>query len=114
MVILRPKNLKKCCFDTSHPSKNGDVVPGFIIHPSTSDLASRLQIDPEFLSKENYSGIYDEAGDYIPQYCDDPEKIPQGGLTANQETSTPANAGTAGGAEGPSDSSSTTDASPES
>lgn len=110
MVILRPKNLKKCCFDTSHPSKNGDVIPGFIIHPSTSELASRLQIDPEFLSRENYSGIYDEAGDYIPQYCDDPEKIPQGGLVANQESSTiPALAGTAGGAEGPSESSSNAD-----
>lgn len=61
-------------------------APGFVVHPSTSELASQLMIDPQALSNENYSGLYDEAGDYVPQYCDDPEKIPQGGLQANTPT----------------------------
>lgn len=108
MVKLRPSWLpqsKVCqavpiCMD----------VPGFVCHPSTSELASQLMIDPQALSNENYSGLYDENGDYVPQYCDDPEKIPQGGLTANSE-STPVGPAPSAGAPGPdSDASADSDA----
>lgn len=97
MVKLRPSWLppaKVCqavpiCMD----------VPGFVCHPSTSELASQLMIDPQALSNENYSGLYDENGDYVPQYCDDPEKIPQGGLSANPTGTVEATPGTVGGEE---------------
>lgn len=84
MIKLRPSWLP--------PAKCSQVLPpvcpepGFIIHPSTSELASQLMIDPESLSNENYSGLYDENGDYIPQYCDNPDDIPQGMIQANEST----------------------------
>lgn len=100
MVILRPPKLKKAEYDPFVRVPNYDVDPGFVIHPSTSELAERLQVDPTLLNNENYSGIYDENGDYIPQYCDDPDKIPQGTLEANVDKS-PDVPGTAGEASGP-------------
>ena len=61
-------------------------IPQFVIHPSTSELAEQLVVDPEALANENYSGIYDESGDYVPQYCDNPDDIPQGvEMVANSE-----------------------------
>lgn len=58
------------------------VVPdgnssGFPVHPSASELAESLLSDPEALKNETYEpGIYDESGDYYPQYSDDPSKLP--------------------------------------
>lgn len=66
------------------PAEN--VCPPFVIHPESSDLAEQLLVDSEALSKENYSGIFDENGDYVPQYCDNPDDIPRGALEANPGT----------------------------
>lgn len=101
MVIIRPSKLIPAKYSAFQPRKEAYEVPGFVIHPSTSELAERLQVDPTALSNENYSGIYDENGDYIPQYCDDPEKIPQGALAANAETTPDSDPASAGGADGP-------------
>lgn len=102
MVITRPKGLK-VKFSAVYRLPFYDVIPGFVVHPSTSELAERLQVDSEFLSKENYSGIYDENGDFIPQYCDDPEKIPQSTFVANPDITPPSPDGPLGGAPGPVD-----------
>lgn len=52
--------------------------PGFPVHPSASELAEQMLIDPEVLKNETYEpGIYDEDGDYYPQYTDDPSKLPE-------------------------------------
>lgn len=52
--------------------------PGFPIHPSASELAEQMLVDPEVLKNETYEpGIYDEDGDYYPQYTDDPSKLPE-------------------------------------
>lgn len=52
---------------------------GFPIHPSASELAEDLLVDPEVLKNETYEpGIYDEDGDYYPQYTDDPSALPDG------------------------------------
>lgn len=51
---------------------------GFPIHPSASELAESMLVDPEALKNETYEpGIYDEEGDYYPQYADDPSKLPE-------------------------------------
>lgn len=51
--------------------------PGFPIHPSASELAEEMLVDPDVLKNETYEpGIYDEDGDYYPQYTDDPESMP--------------------------------------
>lgn len=51
---------------------------GFPIHPSASELAEDLLVDPEVLKNETYEpGIYDEDGDYYPQYSDDPNSLPE-------------------------------------
>lgn len=100
MVITRPKSLK-VKISAVHRLSFYDVIPGFVVHPSTSELAERLQVDSEFLSKENYSGIYDENGDFIPQYCDDPEKIPQSTLVANQDKTLPSQDASPGETPGP-------------
>lgn len=53
--------------------------PGFPIHPSASDLAEQILVDPDALKNETYEpGIYDESGDYYPQYTDDPSSLPDG------------------------------------
>lgn len=101
MVTLRPKDLIKSKYSAFVPRPEAYVIPGFVVHPSTSELAERLQVDPTALNNENYSGIYDENGDYIPQYCDDPEKIPQGALEANLDKSPESSPASAGGADGP-------------
>lgn len=102
MVIVRPKGLKPSKVNPCPLSDFDMTDPGFIVHPPTSVLAEQLQVDPMALQNENYSGIYDENGDYIPQYCDDPEKIPQGAMVANSDKpSTPG--GTDGGAGAPDD-----------
>lgn len=50
----------------------------FPIHPSASELAESMLVDPEALKNETYEpGIYDEDGDYYPQYSDDPSKLPE-------------------------------------
>ena len=67
-------------------------LPPLIIHPSTSSLANDLLVDPEAY-QQNYNGIYDESGDYVPQYCDNPDDIPRSmadTLVANKETANPA------------------------
>lgn len=56
------------------------VVPdmGFPIHPSASELAEQMLVDSDVLKNETYEpGIYDEDGDYYPQYTDDPAKLPE-------------------------------------
>lgn len=51
--------------------------PGFPIHPSASELAEDMLVDPDVLKNETYEpGIYDEDGDYYPQYSDDPSSLP--------------------------------------
>lgn len=51
---------------------------GFPIHPSASELAESMLQDPDALKNETYEpGIYDEEGDYYPQYADDPSKMPE-------------------------------------
>ena len=60
-------------------------LPPMIKHPSTSSLANDLLVDPDAF-QQNYNGIYDESGDYVPQYCDNPDDIPRGSLVANEET----------------------------
>lgn len=104
MVITRPKGLK-VKLSAVYRLSFYDVIPGFVVHPSTSELAERLQVDSEFLSKENYSGIYDENGDFVPLYCDDPEKIPRSTFVANQDTNTPSQDASPGGTQGPDDTS---------
>lgn len=53
--------------------------PGFPIHPSASEIAEQILVDPDVLKNETYEpGIYDESGDYYPQYTDDPSKLPEG------------------------------------
>lgn len=51
--------------------------PGnFVIHISTSDLVSQLVVDSQALNNEFHEpGVYDESGDYVPQYSDDPRDI---------------------------------------
>ena len=84
MVKLRPDWLTDTCGFQAVPIVCD--IPGFVIHPSTSELAELLMVDPTALSNENYSGVYDENGDYIPQYADDPEQIPQGQITPNPDS----------------------------
>lgn len=49
----------------------------FPVHPSASDLAEQMLVDPDVLKNETYEpGLYDEDGDYYPQYSDDPSKLP--------------------------------------
>lgn len=44
--------------------------------PSASSLMVDLLSDPEALKNERHDpGVYDEDGDFIPQYSDDPEMI---------------------------------------
>lgn len=49
----------------------------FPIHPSASELMEQMLVDPEALKNETYEpGIYDEDGDYYPQFSDDPSALP--------------------------------------
>lgn len=51
--------------------------------PNTSELAEDLLVDPEALKLETHEpGIYDESGDYIPQYSDDPKDLELFGPTS--------------------------------
>ena len=51
---------------------------GFPIHPSASELAEQMLVDPSVLQNETYEpGIYDESGDYYPQYSDNPADMPE-------------------------------------
>ena len=44
--------------------------------PSTAELAEDLLVDPEALKLETHEpGVFDENGDYIPQYSDDPKDL---------------------------------------
>lgn len=108
MVTIYPKFIKiKNVKSVDYSTPLTDFIPSFVIHPPTSELAERLLVDPTSLSNENYSGIYDESGDYVPQYCDNPEDIPQGAIPANIDTGTvtPSSDGPTGGSEGPATSS---------
>lgn len=88
MVTLRPKGFKPSKIVANQIILPDDYQsPAFVIHPPTSKLAEMLVVDSTALQDENYSGIYDDSGDYIPQYCDNPDEIPQGSLKANQESS---------------------------
>lgn len=50
----------------------------FPVHPSASELMEQMLVDPDALKNETYEpGIYDEDGDYYPQYSDDPSKLPE-------------------------------------
>lgn len=43
---------------------------------STAQLAEDLIVDPEALKLETHEpGVFDENGDYIPQYSDDPRDL---------------------------------------
>lgn len=49
---------------------------GLPVLPSASSLMVDLLSDPEALKNERHDpGVYDEDGDFIPQYSDDPERI---------------------------------------
>lgn len=86
MVTLRPKGQKPSKYVANSVVLPDDYKsPAFVIHPPTSKLAEMLVVDSTALQNENYSGIYDGTGDYVPQYCDDPEQIPRGALQANAE-----------------------------
>lgn len=44
--------------------------------PSTAELAEDLMVDPEALKMETHEpGIFDESGDYVPMYSDDPKDL---------------------------------------
>lgn len=44
--------------------------------PSTSELAEDLLVDPEALKLETHEpGVFDEKGDYVPQYSDNPADL---------------------------------------
>lgn len=90
VTIYPPFLLKKGVKIQSAKYSSGieDVIPSFTIHPPTSELAERLLVDPTSLAGENYSGIYDEAGDYVPQYCDNPEDIPRGSVIPSNPSET--------------------------
>ena len=53
---------------------------GFPIHPSASELAEQMLVDPSGFGKRNLRTryLYDESGDYYPQYSDDPSALPEG------------------------------------
>lgn len=72
------KTLVSGIYRRSYVDPELDICPPFVIHPESSELAEQLLIDPQALANENYSGIYDENGDYIPQYAENPDDIPQG------------------------------------
>lgn len=85
MIILRPKGFKPSKYVANILNLPEDYKsPCFVIHPPTHELAEMLVVDSTALQDENYSGVYDETGDYIPQYCDNPDDIPRGALTANE------------------------------
>ena len=49
---------------------------GFPALPDASSLVVDMLNDPEALKAEKHDpGLYDENGDYYPQYSDDPEYI---------------------------------------
>lgn len=49
---------------------------GFPVMPDASSLIDVLTTDPEALKNERHDpGVYDENGDYVPQYSDNPEDI---------------------------------------
>ena len=86
MVKIYPVGWKRKTVYRKEPCDG--KTPQFVIHPSTSELAEQLVTDPEALANENYSGIYDASGDYVPQYCDNPDEIPQGSMSANSASPT--------------------------
>lgn len=46
------------------------------LRPSTAQLIEDLMVDPEALKMETHEpGVFDEDGDYIPQYSDDPRDL---------------------------------------
>lgn len=68
----------------------------FVIHLSTSDLVTQLVVDPEALRNEHHEpGVFDEEGDYYPQYSDDPDDLKY--IGANSGTSS--DPGTSGDSE---------------
>lgn len=65
---------------------------GFTIHISTSDLVQMLVVDSEALKNEHHEpGVYDESGDYVPQFSDDPRDLEH--ITPNPSTAPGASEG---------------------
>lgn len=64
------------------PTLSESVLIAIPARPSTSELAEDLLVDPEALKLETHEpGIYDETGDYIPQFSDDPKDLEMFGPT---------------------------------
>jgi len=87
-MLLRPVWLKPS-LNIAHELVLPNGRTCFVIHPATHELAEMLVVDSTALQDENYSGVYDAEGDYIPQYCDNPDDIPQGALQANIDSPAP-------------------------
>lgn len=99
-MLLRPIDLPPSEVIQHRQDISLNRNPCFVVHPETSVLAEQLLVDASALSEENYSGVFDETGDYIPQYCDNPDDVPRGmDISANQQEPKP------GGATGPSNTS---------
>lgn len=46
--------------------------------PSTAELAEDLLVDPEALKLETHEpGVFDENGEFVPMYSDDPRDLEQ-------------------------------------
>ena len=57
------------------PRPESELIP-IPRRPSTAELAEDLMVDPEALKLETHDpGIYDESGDYVPMYSDDPKDL---------------------------------------
>lgn len=57
------------------PVPEGDFI-AIPARPSTAQLAEDLTVDPEALKLETHDpGVFDEKGDYIPMYSDDPKDL---------------------------------------
>lgn len=58
-----------------NPIPEGEFI-AIPARPSTAQLAEDLLVDPEALKLETHDpGVFDEKGDYIPMYSDDPKDL---------------------------------------
>lgn len=70
------------------------VPYNFPVLPDSSNIMELVLTDPTALKNEQHDpGIYDESGDYVPMYSDNPDDV-SSLFTPNQEES-------AGGTPGP-------------
>lgn len=63
-----------------YPTDYNPILEGGFIaipaRPSTAQLAEDLTVDPEALKLETHEpGVFDEKGDYVPMYSDDPKDL---------------------------------------